>query len=387
MAEVAVTRKGQQRLEQGHLWIYRSDITLKGKDPLPGSIVKVLSAKKEFLGQAFYSSLSQIALRMLTSSKETIDDNFWKQRLQTAFNLRNKVVNNSEAYRLLHGEADLIPSLVIDRYQNYFVIQTLSQSTDLLKDTWVKLLADLFQPEAIVERNDVKVRKLEGLSEQIGLLMGSLPKELIIKQNSLAFYANLLEGQKTGLFLDQRENHLTAQKYAQGKALDCFTFNGGFALNMAQTANTVLAVDVSENAITQAKKNADLNNITNISFEVANVFDLLKNLDEQKELFDTIVLDPPAFAKNRGAVAAAIRGYKEINLRAIKLLKPGGILISCTCSYNVSEEVFLGIIQSAATDAGRQLQLLEKRSQSRDHPILLSVPETYYLKCMILRVL
>lgn len=387
MPEVAVTRKGQQRIEQGHLWIYRSDIILKGKDPLPGSIVKVLSAKKEFLGQAFYSSLSQIALRMLTNSKETIDDNFWKKRLQTAFNLRNKVVNNAEAYRLLHGEADLIPSLVIDRYQNYFVIQTLSQGTDLLKDTWVKLLVELFQPEAIVERNDVKVRKLEGLSEQTGLLMGSLPKELTVKQNSLAFYSDLLEGQKTGLFLDQRENHLTAKKYAQGKALDCFTFNGGFALNMAQTANTVLAVDVSENAITQARKNANLNNITNISFEVANVFDLLKSLDEQKELFDIIVLDPPAFAKNRGAVAAAIRGYKEINLRAIKLLKPGGILISCTCSYNVSEEVFLGIIQSAAIDAGRQLQLLEKRVQSRDHPILLSVPETYYLKCVILRVL
>lgn len=387
MAEVAVTRKGQQRIEQGHLWIYRSDITLQGKDPSPGSIVKVLSAKKEFLGQAFYSSLSQIALRMLTSSKENIDDNFWKKRLQTAFNLRNKVVNNAEAYRLLHGEADLIPSLVIDRYQNHFVIQTLSQGTDLLKNTWVKLLVELFQPEAIVERNDVKVRKLEGLSEQIGLLMGSLPKELTVKQNSLAFYADLLEGQKTGLFLDQRENHLTAQKYAQGKALDCFTFNGGFALNMAQTANTVLAVDVSENAITQAKKNAALNNVTNISFELANVFDLLKSLDEQKELFDIIVLDPPAFAKNRGAVTAAIRGYKEINLRAIKLLKPGGILISCTCSYNVSEEVFLGIIQSAAIDAGRQLQLLEKRVQSRDHPILLSVSETYYLKCMILRVL
>lgn len=387
MAEVAVTRKGQQRIEQGHLWIYRSDITLKGKDPAPGSIVKVLSAKKEFLGQAFYSSLSQIALRMLTSSKETIDDNFWKNRLQTAFNLRNKVVNNAEAYRLLHGEADLIPSLVIDHYQNYFVIQTLSQGTDLLKNTWVKLLVDLFQPKAVIERNDVKVRKLEGLNEQTGLLTGVLPEELIVKQNSLAFYANLLEGQKTGLFLDQRENHLTAQKYAQGKALDCFTFNGGFALNMAQTANTVLAVDVSENAITQAKKNAALNNITNISFEVANVFDLLKNLDEQKELFDIIVLDPPAFAKNRGAVAAAIRGYKEINLRAIKLLKPGGILISCTCSYNISEEDFLGIILSAANDAGRQLQLLEKRIQSKDHPILLSVPETYYLKCMILRVL
>ena len=387
MAEVAVTRKGQQRIEQGHLWIYRSDITLKGKDPAPGSIVKVLSAKKEFLGQAFYSSLSQIALRMLTSSKETIDDNFWKNRLQTAFNLRNKVVNNAEAYRLLHGEADLIPSLVIDRYQNYFVIQTLSQGTDLLKNTWVKLLVELFQPKAVIERNDVKVRKLEGLNEQTGLLTGVLPEELIVKQNSLAFYADLLEGQKTGLFLDQRENHLTAQKYAQGKALDCFTFNGGFALNMAQTANTVLAVDVSENAITQAKKNAALNNITNISFEVANVFDLLKSLDEQKELFDIIVLDPPAFAKNRGAVAAAIRGYKEINLRAIKLLKPGGILISCTCSYNISEEDFLGIILSAANDAGRQLQLLEKRIQSKDHPILLSVPETYYLKCMILRIL
>lgn len=387
MAEVAITRKGQQRLEEGHLWIYKSDIVIKGKEPAPGSIVKVLSPKNQALGQAFYSSKSQISLRMLTRGEQKIDRNFWASRFQLAAELRKQVVNEAEAYRLIHGEADLIPSLVIDRYQNYFVIQTLSQGTDSLRQTWIDLLKDLFKAEIIVERNDVKVRQLEGLAEQSGMLLGNLPEELIITQNSIKFNVDLLKGQKTGLFLDQRENHATTARYAKGRALDCFTFNGGFALNMAKLAESVLGVDISDTAIAQAKHNAQLNQLKNVEFQVANIFDLLKTLDEQKQQFDTIVLDPPAFAKNRSAVDAATRGYKEINLRAMKLVKPGGILISCTCSYNISEELFLGILQSAAADTGRNLQLLEKRTQSRDHPVLLAVPETYYLKCMILRVI
>ncbi len=386
MAEVAVTRKGQQRLEEGHPWIYRSDIVIKGKEPAPGSIVSVLSPKRQLLGQAFYSSKSQISLRLLTSTSEKINHEFWRSRLQMALELRKQVVSQAEAYRLIHGDGDLIPSLVIDRYQDYFVIQTLSQATDLLRQTWVELLEEMFQPKAIIERNDVKVRNLEGLPEQTGLLLGALPEQLVVTQNGIRFNIDLLTGQKTGLFLDQRENHLVAQSYAYGRALDCFTFNGGFALNMAKTAKSVLAVDISEPAINQAKHNAALNQFSNITFQTANIFDLLKTFDEQQEQFDTIVLDPPAFAKNRNAVEAAIRGYKEINLRALKLLKPGGILISCTCSYNISEEMFLGILQSAANDTNRRLQLLEKRTQSRDHPILLSVPETYYLKCSVLRV-
>ncbi len=387
MAEVAVTRKGQQRLEEGHLWIYRSDIVIKGKEPAPGSIVSVLSPKRQLLGQAFYSSKSQISLRLLTSTSEKINRDFWRSRLQMALELRKQIVSQAEAYRLIHGDGDLIPSLVIDRYQDYFVIQTLSQATDQLRQMWVELLEEMFQPKAIIERNDVKVRNLEGLPEQTGLLLGTLPEALVVTQNNIRFNIDLLTGQKTGLFLDQRENHLVAQSYAYGRALDCFTFNGGFALNMAKTAKSVLAVDISEAAINQAKHNAALNQFSNITFQTANIFDLLKTFDEQQEQFDTIVLDPPAFAKNRSAVEAAIRGYKEINLRALKLLKPGGVLISCTCSYNISEEMFLGILQSAANDTNRRLQLLEKRTQSRDHPILLAVPETYYLKCSILRVI
>ncbi|MBI4852665.1 MAG: class I SAM-dependent rRNA methyltransferase [Acidobacteria bacterium] len=387
MAELAVTRKAEQRLEEGHLWIYRSDLAIKSKEPDPGSIVSVYSPKKQLLGQAFYSSKSQIALRFLTKTSEKINRDFWRKRLEMALELRKKVVTKADAYRLIHGDGDLIPSLVVDRYQDYFVIQTLSQATDKLKQTWVDLLVEMFQPKAIIERNDVKVRALEGLTEQTSLLLGTTPSELVITQNNVSFNVDLLTGQKTGLFLDQRENHLVSQFYAYGNALDCFTFNGGFALNMAKTAKSVLAVDISEPAIAQAKKNAELNKLSNVNFESANIFDLLKNLDEKAERFDTIVLDPPAFAKNRSAVEAAIRGYKEINLRAMKLLNPGGILITCTCSYNISEELFLGILQSASSDTNRQLQLLEKRTQSRDHPILLSVPESYYLKCIVLRVI
>lgn len=391
MSEVIITRKGQDRLATGHSWIYRSDVRIEKheREPAPGEIVLVRSIKGSLLGQASYSSESQIALRMLSVSGDAkpLDRQFWQQRLEMAVNLRTQVVGNAQAYRLVHGESDLLPGLIIDRYGDYFVIQTLSQMADALKETWVDLIKEMFNPKAIVERNDLKVRNLEGLDEQKGILYGTLPEELIVDQHGVRFSVDLLNGQKTGLFLDQRENYLAAQRYATGRTLDCFTFAGGFALHMARTATSVQAIDVSETAIAQAQHNATLNGLENIEFKVANIFDMLKILEEQGEVFDTIVLDPPAFAKSRSAVEAAIRGYKEINLRAMKLLKPGGILISCSCSFNVDEELFLDIIKTAGQDVKRSVQLLEKRTQSRDHPILLSIPETYYLKAMVLRII
>jgi 23S rRNA (cytosine1962-C5)-methyltransferase len=390
MSEVRITRKGQQRLDTGHLWIYRSDLIPEsiapGREPEPGSIVRVIGTKGQFLGQAFYSTRSQIALRMITDQNIPINRDFWRARLQRAAELRSRLVSDADAFRLIHGEGDLIPSLVIDRYNDSFVIQMLSQGTDALRATWVDLLEELYKPSVIIERDDVKVRALEGLAEQVAVLSGTPPDQLIVKQNDVSFYVDLLSGQKTGLFLDQRENHSATHQYARGRALDCFTFTGAFALHLARSAESVLALDISDGAINQARRNAELNGVSNINFEVANIFDRLKAMDERHEQFDTIVLDPPAFAKNRAAVEAAVRGYKEINLRSIKLLRPDGILITCTCSFNVGEDLFLGILQSAAADAGRYLQLLEKRTQSRDHPILISMPETYYLKCMILRV-
>jgi 23S rRNA (cytosine1962-C5)-methyltransferase len=261
---------------------------------------------------------------------------------------------------------------------------------DALKAMWTELLVEEFRPRLIVERNDAKVRQLEGLPMINSTLYPAQPTadgDLIITENGIRFRIDLLEGQKTGAFLDQRENRAAAMRYARGRGLDCFSFHGSFALHMAKGCEHVTAVDISEPAIENARRNAELNDISNIEFIAANVFDRLRDYDDAGERFDTIVLDPPAFAKNRGAVEAALRGYKEINLRALRLLNPGGVLITCSCSYHVGEELFLETLADAARDAGRAVQIVEKRSQSRDHPILLTVPETYYLKCIVARVM
>ena len=261
---------------------------------------------------------------------------------------------------------------------------------DLLKPMWVELLIEEFQPRLIVERNDAKVRQFEGLPMINSVLFakdGSTAAEFPITENGIRFQVDLLEGQKTGAFLDQRENRAAAMNYATGRGLDCFSFHGSFAMHLASDCDTVTAIDISEPAIERAQRNAELNGVTNIDFVAANVFDKLRDYDDAGERFDTIVLDPPAFAKNRGSVEGALRGYKEINLRALRLLNPGGVLITCSCSYHVGEELFLEMLTDAACDAGRQVQLVEKRTQSRDHPILLTVPETYYLKCVVLRVM
>ena len=386
MNEVTVTKRGADRIRGGHLWIYRSDV-VKADEAAGGSIVVVRDQNRNFVGQAFFSDSSQIALRFLTLDEEPIDREWWRQKLLEAATRRTGITSNTNAYRLVYSEGDLLPSIIIDRYDDVLVLQTLSQGSETIKLLLVELLTEQFAPRAIIERNDVRVRQHEGLEMIAGTLYGEAPAEFEIKQDGIRFLISPLSGQKTGSFLDQRENRLAASAVAHGRALDCFTFTGAFARHLAAACDSVLGVDISGEAIESARKNADLNNANNVEFREANVFDALREMEAAGERFDTIVLDPPAFAKNRASVKAAVRGYKEINLRAIKLLNRGGVLVTCTCSYHMSENMFLGTIAEAANDAHRKLQLVEKRTQASDHPILMSVPETYYLKCVIARVL
>ena len=386
MSTVKVNKRGANRVRHGHLWIYRSDVIAVDGDA--GSIVSVLDEGGNFVGQAFYSNESEIALRFLTLAKETIDDSWWYDKIRQCHE-RRLIPSDSNAYRVVYSEGDLLPSLIVDRYDDVIVLQTLSQGTDKIKSSLVEILIDQFQPRAVIERNDARVRQLEGLPQTSGTIYGSAPAQFEILQHGLRFLVSPSGGQKTGSFLDQRENRLAAREAARFsaalRALDCFTFNGGFALHLASFCKEVVAIDISDQAIEAAKQNAELNQIQNVEFQIANVFDALRDFEARGERYDTIVLDPPAFAKNRASLKAAIRGYKEINLRALKLLNQGGVLITCTCSYHVSEDLFVEILADAALDARRRLQIIEKRMQASDHPVLLGVPETYYLKCVIAR--
>jgi 23S rRNA (cytosine1962-C5)-methyltransferase len=382
---VKVSKKGALRIAARHCWIYRSDL-LAGNGIEPGQVVRVTGPRGEVLGSAFYSSRSQIALRMLSFDGRSIDAGFWASRLIAAEKLRQQVSAGRDAYRLVFGESDLLPSLIIDRYLDCFVIQTLSQGMELLKPLWIRLIADRYQPRAIIERNEARVREMEGLTRTAGLVYGDDPGELVIKEGRFSFCVDLMRGQKTGWFLDQSDNRIAAATYSRGRVLDCFTFQGAFAVHMSGAADQVLAIDVSGPALDSARKNAEINDISNIEFAEANVFDKLSELETAGQRFEVIVLDPPAFAKNRASVEAAARGYKEINLRALKMLEPGGTLITSTCSYHMSEDAFLNILADAASDAHRVARIVEKRTQSRDHPILISMPETYYLKCVVLNV-
>src|SRR5215475_3497053 len=390
VADAVVSAKGASRARSGHLWIYRSDVTQKPRAE-SGSVVRVVDHRGRFVALAQYGKESEITLRIISKDDVENTRDFWLARLRAAARWRERVVGGaSDAYRLVHAEGDLLPGLIIDRYGDCFAIQTLTRGMDALKTMWVEILVEEFHPRLIVERNDVRVRQLEGLPMVNSLLYGSQPSaagDLIVTENGIRFRIDLFEGQKTGAFLDQRENRAAAMRYARGRGLDCFSFHGSFALHMAKGCESVTAVDVSEPVIESARRNAELNDVTNVEFVAANAFDLLRDYDDAGERFDTIVLDPPAFAKNRGAVEAALRGYKEINLRALRLLNPGGVLITCSCSYHVGEGLFLDVLAEAARDAGRAVQIVEKRTQSRDHPILLTVPETYYLKCVVARVM
>jgi len=386
MNEVAITARGAKRIRNGHLWVYRSDVAAVNEVE-PGAIVRVIDQANNFVGQAFYSDSSEIALRFLTTRDETIDLGWWHEKLRACVERRGSIARETNAYRLIYSEGDLLPSLIVDKYDDVLVIQTLSQGSDRLKPEIAELFVELCQPRAIVERNDARVRRFEGLEAQTGVMHGEDPHEIEITQNGVHFMVSPLGGQKTGAFLDQRENYLAAGRIAHGRALDCFTFNGGFALHLARSCDDVTGIDISEEAIAGAQRNANLNEMTNVDFRAVNVFDALRDFESANAKFDTIILDPPAFAKNRSAVKSAVRGYKEINLRALKLLNANGVLVSCSCSYHMQPEMFLEIIRNAALDARRRLQIVEVRGQSSDHPVLMGVPETHYLKCVIARVL
>jgi 23S rRNA (cytosine1962-C5)-methyltransferase len=386
LTTVKITRKGADRLEAGHLWVYSSDVSDRG-GATAGEAVRVADARGRALGTAHYSSASQISLRLLSREVEPIDAGFFRRRLEAAGEYRRRVVAGSDAFRLVYGEADLLPALIVDRYGEWLVLQTLDQGMERAKAGIVAALQELFGPRGVVERNDAPVRLREELPLTAGVLAGEVPETVAVRMNGLEFHADLLKGQKTGVFLDQRENYVAAAAYARGRALDCFTSSGGFALHLARGCESVEAVDSSAPALELAERNRRANGIGNVEFREANVFDLLPALRAAGRTYAAIVLDPPAFARSRDNVEAAVRGYKEINLRALQLLEPGGVLVTCCCSHHVSEALLLEVLAGASLDAGRPLRVLERRTQARDHPILLTVPETHYLKCLIVEAL
>jgi 23S rRNA (cytosine1962-C5)-methyltransferase len=383
--QVTISARGLRRVQSGHPWIYRSDI--QSATAQAGDVVRVLNHQGRCVGRAFYSDRSQITLRMVARDDVPIDRSFLVERIRSAAARREAWVSDTEAFRLCYSEGDLLPSFIVDRYADVLVIQTLSQATDRLKPQIVSILVELFSPQGILERNDPRVRLHEGLPPSVSVLHGEVPPTLLASINGLQFEFDLFHGQKTGAFLDQRENCRAAASYAHGEALDCFTYNGAFALTMAARCSHVEAIDLSPLALQRAAVNAKLNGISNVTFREANCFDALHQFDAAGRRFDTIVLDPPAFAKDRRSIDAALRGYKEINLRSLKLLRPRGCLVTCSCSHHISEPEFLQMLAEAALDAGRSVTIVERRTQSRDHPILLTVPETAYTKCFIINIL
>jgi len=387
---VVVSSRGADRILAGHPWVYRSDVVRA--DVAPGDLVRVTGEGRRKFGWALWSSTSQIAIRMIDGTDSPDERTLFRARLKAAIDYRASLGIDGTACRLVNGEADRLPALVVDRYGDgtgdYLVVQTLCQGMDRRKDLLIELLTELAAPRGILARNDPKVRQLEGLEQQVEVWAGEVPESIEVREGAIRLHVDVRHGQKTGLFLDQRENHQAAARVARGRVLDAFAYHGGFALAMAsRTAGPVLALDSSEAAVAATRAHAQLNGLANVEVREVNVFDELRELEVAGARFDTIVLDPPAFAKNKASVERALAGYKEINLRAMKLLAPGGHLVTCSCSYNVDEMTFLNVVTDAAVDARAPMVLVEKRLQAADHPILLTVPETLYLKCFVLRKL
>ena len=378
-----VSARAEERIRRGHPWIYQSDVADVAAEP--GAIVEVLGPRQRYLGQALYSQQSQISLRMLTRGEEEVDEAFWRARLAAAIEFRASLHLNATAYRLVHGEADLLPSLIVDRYADVLVVQALSQGMDRHLPSLLPLLVELTGARGVLARNDPRVRLLEGLEQRVEVLHGDVPDTIAVHEGGIEYEVDPRRGQKTGLFLDQRENREAAALYAHGRMLDCFSYNGGFGLRLARHCEHVECLDISADAIERIRANATRNNIANLEAREANVFDELRHFETSGARFDTIVLDPPAFAKNKASIPKALGGYKDINLRALRLLNPGGYLITCSCSYNVDEATFAEVIYEASVDSQVPVTVVEKRMQGRDHPVLLGVPETYYLKCLIVR--
>ena len=387
MAKAILRPTREARVRSGHPWVFLSDIEKAQGEFEPGDVVNVESSKGTFLGQAFYNPNSQIALRMLTYRDEKVDKEFFKNRIKTAWEYRQRFCDINSC-RLVFSESDFLPGLIVDKFADTLVIQSLSLGIEKWKDAIVESLVETCSPTGIYERSDVPVRRLEGMEQTTGLLYGEVPERVEMTENGIRFLVDVIHGQKTGFFLDQKENRREVMRLCEGaRVLDCFTHNGSFALHAAKAgAASVLGVDISEEAVEVARENARINGLTNVEFEAHNCFDHLRELTDAKEKYDVVILDPPAFTKTRAQVESALRGYKEINLRGLKLVRNGGFLVSCSCSQHVSEDKFVEVINTAARDSKKRLRFVELRSQGHDHPVLPASPETRYLKCAIIQV-
>jgi 23S rRNA (cytosine1962-C5)-methyltransferase len=383
---VKIARRGADRLKSGHVWVYRSDIS-SADGIAPGALVRVTDERGKSLGAALFSSSSQIAIRMISPEPVSDFPALLRERVQAAIAYRERVVRDSDAYRVVFSEADFLPGLIVDRYNDILTLQVLTQAMDggPVRETILSELNHGLKPAAVVERVDPKIRELEQLPPRSSAAIQGEKTGTVFSMNAVKFHYEALEGQKTGAFLDQRENYAAAAQYARGEALDAFCYQGGFALHLAQQCSKVTGIDSSRPALEVADRNAALNG-RDIEWIEANVFDLLRDYSSAQTRYDTIVLDPPAFAKSKQNLEAALRGYKELNLRALKMLRPGGILVTCSCSYHVSQEAFAEMLGEATRDARRTVRILESRGQAKDHPTLLNVPETAYLKCVILNI-
>jgi len=382
----AVSAKGARRWQQGHPWIYRSDVTSRPSSP--AGAVRVVDQRGKSLGVALWSPASEISLRMVDrDARATLDRDWWLRRIGDAVARRAPLQSVANAYRLLHGEGDACPSLICDRYDRWLVVQLMSAGLEAFRDTIVDVLVEIAKPDGILARNDVALRGKEQLPVGTELLWGTVPQEIEINEHGIRMLAAPWRGQKTGAFLDQRENRVLIGERARGRALDCFSYHGSFALHLARRADTVVALDVSADALQRAGENCALNGITNVEMVVADTFDYLRERQTAGDAFDTIVLDPPAFAKTRASLPAAIRGYKDINLRAMRLLSRNGFLFTASCSFHLTKPLFLEMLHDAAADSGRRIAIRAITGQPLDHPEVITIPETGYLKGALVEAL
>ncbi|KPU42830.1 ribosomal RNA large subunit methyltransferase I [Oxobacter pfennigii] len=390
MAKVIIDKGRQKRIESGHPWVYANEVNAIEGEYVPGGIVEVVNFKGRFIGKGYINPKSQILVRILTRDKnEEIDEDFFRRRISSAWEYRKKV-SDINCCRVVFAEADLLPALIVDKFGDCLVVQTLALGIDLHKDTIIKILNEIIKPKGIYERNDVPVRQLEGLEMKKGFLSEAFDTMVKINENGVNFYVDIENGQKTGYFLDQKENRAAIKDIVKGaKVLDCFCHTGSFSLHAGfYGAKEVLGIDISEHAVDFARKNAELNNLSDVcKFEAVNAFDKLRELQENNEKYDVVILDPPAFTKSRAAIEGAYRGYKDINLRAMKIIKKGGFLVTASCSQHMTPDLFRQVIFDAATDARKTLRQVEYRSQAKDHPILWSSGETHYLKFIVLQIL
>ncbi len=389
MLNVRLHRGADRRIKSGHPWVFSNEIAEFSGDKLHGESSEVYSAGGDYLGTGYYNPQSLIAIRLLTRNREDIDSSsFYRQRILDALKYRTTLYPGMNTFRAVYGEGDFLPGLVVDKYDRYLSVQLLTSGIERRRELIIDALVNIFTPAGIAGRNDVAVRRLEGLEEKVEVLYGEIPEKVEIDEHGLRFRVNILTGQKTGHFLDQKKNHLVLEKISAGKnVLDCFCYSGSWGIHAAAYgAASVTAIDSSEQAVSAGRENASLNNLSHkVKFETSDAFERLRTLKSEGKNFDIVVLDPPAFIKSRKLVQEGLKGYLTINRRGMELLSGRGYLITCTCSHHMSTEMFRDMLRKAAAQAGREMRIVETRSQAPDHPVLLAVPETEYLKCFVLQ--